>query len=68
MSTDAFSTAAKQPSSDDTELEVLGHSSAAPHGSLGVKPSAQIRHTNLMGYMGRHKNKYQKQHKNRAAP
>ena len=49
MSTDAFTTAAKHPSSDDTELEVLGHSSAAPHGSLGVKPSAEIRHTNLIG-------------------
>ena len=49
MSTDAFTTAAKQKSSDDTELEVLGHSSAAPHGSLGIKPSAEIRHTNLIG-------------------
>ena len=41
MYSDAFSTADNQKSSDDTELEVLGQSSAAPHGSLGVTPSAQ---------------------------
>ena len=41
MYSDAFSTADKNKSSDDTELEVLGQSSAAPHGSLGVTPSAQ---------------------------
>ena len=41
MNSDAFSTADNQKSSDDTELEVLGQSSAAPHGSLGVTPSAK---------------------------
>jgi hypothetical protein len=36
----AFSTADDKNSSDDQELEDLGQSSAAPHGSLGVTPSA----------------------------
>ena len=41
MNTDAFSTADKKKGSDDQELEVLGQSSADPHGSLGVTPSAK---------------------------
>lgn len=40
MNTGAFSTADKKKGSDDQDLEVLGQSSADPHGSLGVTPSA----------------------------